>query len=102
MEVLWQMANAADWSQTRTIATEQDCGPTVMRCYFPYYEANPILGERPTVEDVDLYFAASLLFHLAMSSSLQDHWKDWWQRSSLALELGAVGNNYAIGLSVRF
>jgi hypothetical protein len=88
---------AVDWLQTRDIAANPD----------RFYECNPILGEHPSLGEVDRYFITSVainytIHRLALTSERWARFEDYWQTAGLALELYCVGNNYTCGINLRF
>lgn len=83
---------ALDWGQTRYIAKHPD----------EYYERNPLLGAHPTTGRVDGYFTSSILLHWGISAMLPDKWRKYWQYTGIAVETGAVANNYSLGIRLDF
>ncbi len=81
-----------DWLQTRYIADNPD----------KYMEFNSILGESPNLEDVDKYFATCLIGSYILYKTLPDKWKTVYLTGGLILEVGCVGNNYRIGIGLKF
>jgi uncharacterized membrane protein len=80
----------ADWSQTRTIATDDR-----------WYERNPILGRHPTRVQVDAYFAGTALLMLAAAHYLPS-WRTELLTGYVVVGFMAVGNNLALGIRVGF
>ena len=104
-EAAWQILNYADWMQTRQIARDPD----------RYREHNPILGDHPSLEAVNVYMVVGSAAHLAASYYIPEVMQaagapDSWVKNSRAvfqyvtigLTAGCVANNYAIGLRVSF
>jgi hypothetical protein len=84
--------SGVDWMQTRKIAKNPD----------KYYEKNPLLGEHPSTEKVDVYFAASIAANTAIAMALPPEYRKWFQYVSIGVEAGVVANNFSIGLGVGF
>lgn len=84
--------SAVDWMQTRKIARNPE----------RYYELNPILGRHPSEAEVDLYFAASIAAHTAVSMALPPDWREVWQYLSIGFEYSVVAHNFSIGLGFGF
>lgn len=81
-----------DWMQTRQIADNPN----------KFYETNPILGRHPSKNEINLYFAGSVLAHTAIAAALPHGWRDWWQSLAIGLETGVVAHNASIGIRVGF
>ena len=81
-----------DWGQTRDIARRPE----------EYHETNPLLGEHPSMKKVDTYFASWILGNFMATKLLQGKWRKAWQHAINVVQVGAVANNYKIGLNVRF
>jgi len=81
----------ADWSQTRQIPDRTGI-----------YETNFILGENPSKSDIDNYFAAAIALNTILHRTLPKKYLPYYQAGLIAVEVGAVANNYNIGLNVRF
>lgn len=82
----------ADWNMTRQIAGHPEL----------YREHNPILGEHPSRRRVDAYFAGVII-----GANVADHYMGpkasniMWGVINV-VQIGAVGNNYSIGLRIEF
>lgn len=81
----------ADWAQTRDIAKSSS-----------FYETNEYLGRRPSAHRVDTYFASAIALNAAIAYVLPQPWRGYFQMSTIVLEAGTVGNNYALGIKMRF
>jgi hypothetical protein len=81
-----------DWGQTRWIAKH----PSQL------YETNHFLGEHPSIARINNYFAASILWHAAISTLLPPDWRKGWQYVWIGIELEYVRRNYHIGVKVDF
>ncbi len=108
-QVAFTVLLAADWGQTREIADScEHYGVTwdtsaggwsdVDICAFR--ETNPILGERPTTDEVDRFFLASAALNLAVAHVLPSKWRSRFQYLSIGIEAGFVAHNYSIGVRV--
>jgi hypothetical protein len=83
---------AVDYGQTRTIAKNPD----------QWYEQNPILGEHPSVAEVNRYFALAAIGHVAASATLPPKWRKVWQYVTIGVEAAAVGHNISLGIGVSW
>lgn len=98
-QVAFTVLLAADWGQTKDIKNHPEL-----------QEANPILGPNPTDSEVDQYFAAAAVGHLAVAHLLPSRkipglpltWRDAWQHVWIAREAYAVWNNYSLGVKFDF
>jgi hypothetical protein len=83
---------ALDWAQTRAIARHPD----------QYREVNTILGEHPTVAQVNRYFALYLTGHTALAWTLPAQYRIGLQYVSIGIEFNQVNHNAHIGVRVGF
>lgn len=90
-EAAYLALHAADWSQTRTIAESPE-----------YFEYNEILGRNPTAHEVDEYFAATVVLHVAVAATLPEKWRKRFQWASIGVEAAAVSHNASIGIKLHF
>lgn len=81
----------ADWGQTRDI----------VRRPHEYYETNSILGQHPSMQKVDLFFAASLIGTYYLFDRYKEHRTEMLIGFSIA-RAAAVKHNAELGLKVRF
>lgn len=82
--------HAVDYLQTREIARNPD----------RFYERNPLLGRHPSQTAVAGYFLGTgVLLYTACNSGWGG---DWLKYGWIAVEVGAVANNVAIGVKLRF
>lgn len=82
----------ADWAQTRTIAKNPH----------QFNETNPILGEHPSTQKVNNYFAASMIGHTLLMNALPPEWRKWAQYGTIGLEAPTVRKNkiqFGIGMT---
>lgn len=91
LEAAYLMLHAVDWGQTRTIATSDE-----------FWETNPILGSHPTVAEVNRYFVATALLHVAITDSLHPRYRPLWQKFTIGVEAGYVGHNINLGITLEF
>ena len=89
-----------DFGQTNHIADSDD-----------RLELNPILGPRPSREEVRDYFAAVLILHPLISYALPAKAEVWgfnlkprtaWQYFYIGVEATAVASNWRGGLQIRY
>ena len=83
---------AVDWATTRNMTHRYDEG---------YYERNPLLGQKPSTDTVNLYFLAVTPAVFLAADYFSDYRKEILQATSL-IELIMVGNNLRIGLKFQF
>lgn len=91
-EVAYQVVQAIDWGQTRFIAKNPG----------EFYEHNPILGEHPSVDQVDKYFVIASLSHIFISHVLPDDWRKGWQYITIGSELNSINGNLMLGIGISF
>ena len=85
---VYTVLHVIDWRQTREIAANPD----------RWHEHNLILGEHPSRDKVDLYFASTWLGITAGAWLLPRGWRDGLQYLGIVIEGAYVGHNYSIGL----
>lgn len=83
---------AADWATTRNMTH---------RYNEAYYERNPLLGQRPTANHVNLYFL-SVTPAMFLAADYFDAYRKEILQATSVLELIIVGNNLRIGLHFQF
>lgn len=102
---------AIDWQQTRVIATETLPPKKYEARYkdfvefepeYKYTEQNPLLGEHPSPEDVDRYFAALVLVDVLIALFGPDWLHHTWNGIQIAAEFYCVGNNFNAGIRIKF
>ena len=99
-EAVWMGVTLIDYGQTLNIASHPE----------RWEEKNPILGKHPSRSQVNAYFAASALFHPAVSAVLPTDacvgpicdWRAAWQWMTISVEAGVVGHNYSLGVKTDF
>lgn len=84
-----------DWMQTLDIS--QNCRNGRDR-----YERNPALPSCPDRGEVNRYFLLTGVAHYGISRALPQPYRKWWQRVTIAVQVGTVAHNASIGLRVRF
>jgi hypothetical protein len=94
-DTYWQLGvlvtQIIDWGQTREIATNPN-----------YYETNKILGEHPTLQEVDRYFIACIAGNYLISKALPNNWRRKWQIGSMLFQTYYINNNYELGIKTNF
>ena len=99
-ETTYLAIDAIDLAQTHSLARQQyDARYTKG---YQYIERNPILGEHPSVDRVDAYFALTALAHVGITHLLPAKWRAPWQYVTIGFEGGLVAHNYSIGVSAKF
>lgn len=91
MEGLYVVTHAVDYKQTRQAAKTPD----------DYKESNFFLGSHPSVKRIDTHFLLTGAAHVLVSHYLKKE-KRLWQQVTMGWELIMVGNNYSVGLEVKF
>ena len=81
-----------DWSTTRNMTHRYNEN---------YHENNPLLGQHPTANTVNLYFLVVTPAIFLAADYFGDYRKEILQATS-ALELIMIGNNLRIGLHFQF
>ena len=78
--------HAIDWKMTQHIAENPD----------HHAESNKILGEHPSVSEVNRYFAITGLLHAGVSHFLPSKYRRIWQYTTITFEAGVVSGNYRL------
>ena len=107
-ESAYFILHVADWRQTLYISKHPD----------EFFEKNPILGAHPSDSEVNRYFIATGLLHVAASHYLPkagrllpetwqrnlyvDHWRKAFQYSTIFIEADYVYSNYRAGIKIFF
>ena len=92
MQGVYYVLKFIDWRQTRYIANSPR----------HWHEMNPILGEHPSVFEVDRYFFITAILHTAITHYLPQKYRVWWQGVTIAGSAGCVGWNYSVGIGWGF
>ena len=82
---------AADWAQTRYIATSRG-----------YHETNPLLGSHPSVGRVNAYFATSIATTVGLALWMPKTPRLLFLGNMAALEMAVIMRNHSIGIQARF
>jgi hypothetical protein len=89
LEVVYAVAQAADWRQTLDIAAAGR-------------EINPVLGPHPSAGVVHTYFASTLVAHALVARALPRPWREGWQAAWIVIETGYVARNVSLGWRIQF
>ena len=92
MEATYAAVHVMDWRQTRVIAKSEG----------HWRETNGILGDHPSRDKVDTWFAGTLAGHAIISYLLPDKWRTTWQAITIGMEATTVVRNYQLGIKVAF
>ncbi len=91
IEIATNSLLVADWAQTRQIPDDTEI-----------QETNFFLGENPSKSRVDNYFMSAIAINTALHRYLSENYLPYYQTSLIAIQVGAIANNYQLGLEVRF
>jgi hypothetical protein len=85
---------AVDHLTTRDMASRYDEG---------YTEKNPLLGKRPDIDTVDIFFLVNYISHYYITDYLtnEEH-RAWYLTARFVVNGAASVNNLSIGLGLRF
>lgn len=96
-----------DWKQTRSIAKDESHweheAPWAQDEHHRWAEYGPakyFIGDYPSVNNVNWYFAGSIVGHTAIARVLPNPYRRIWQCIFIAAETKYVAHNYRVG--VRF
>ena len=81
-----------DWNQTLQIAKHPD----------RYSETNPVIGNHPSTERVNLLMPAGIVLHALVTYALPRTYRPFWQYVWIGEETACVYQNWKSGLTVRF
>lgn len=85
---------AVDHLTTRDMASRYDEG---------YTEKNPLLGDRPDKDTVDLFFLVNYISHYYITDWLKnEEHRAWYLTARFVVNGSAAVNNLSIGLGLRF
>lgn len=90
-QLVYTALHIIDWGQTRYIVQHDE-----------YYETNIFLGKYPSMQEVDAYFAPTLLGHTLVSYLLPPNWRKIWQYVWIGARVKTVVDNYSIGVRFHF
>jgi hypothetical protein len=82
-----------DAAQTRALASHGWTG---------FRESNPLLGERPTVGQVNTYTAVAALSVLGAAAALPPRVRPWLLGAAIAVQAFTIGSSVRQGLPIRF
>lgn len=91
MEVLYTGLLVADWNQTLQIKDHDNL-----------YEANKFLGKHPGDNEINLYFAVTLIGHYYIAKKLNQPYRALWQMVFISTRYNIVNRNRQKGLLVNF
>lgn len=107
-ESTYLVLHTLDWRQTQYIAKHPE----------KLVEFNPVIGTHPSDSEVNRYFIATGLLHVAASYYLPkvgrilpeilqrtlyvDHWRKAFQYVSISVQSGVVHSNYLAGIKIIF
>jgi len=91
-EAAYLTLHAADWLQTRQIA----------RGVGDRYETNVILGDHPSIEKVDTYFALTALAHVGIAYMMPSDLRSYFQYFTIIVESDYVTHNLNAGIKIKF
>ena len=110
-----QLSNSAllmvDWAQTRQMIRNPcfdvngEHKKYAQNCSNPHHESGPakhFVGEHPSIGQVNVYFAGSLVANYLITRGLPGPWREVYQVGFSVYELGVVQNNWKIGIRVSF
>jgi|GEM_PF-1773463 len=72
------------------------------KCENDYRETNIILGKYPSRDQVNLYFATSIILNKLISDHLDHKWRKAFLMSNISVDLYITRHNSNIGLKLRF
>jgi hypothetical protein len=95
-DTYWQIGvlvtQIIDWGQTREIAVNPK-----------YYEKyNKILGENPTLHEVNRYCIICIAGNYLIAKVLPKNWRRKWQVGSISCQAYYINNNYELGIKMNF
>ncbi len=93
LEATWAVCHLVDWGTTLDLTHRYDES---------YHENNLILGEHPSVDEVNLYMGAWMIVHPLITNYLPPKARPIWQLISIGVSGGAAANNLNVGLNLRF
>ena len=102
-EAVYLAVDTVDWLQTRNIARHNCTNPA--NGAHDCYENGPaasFIGHNPSVGQVNMYFAASILAHVGVVHVLDRKYRTAFQVTSIFYEFSYVYGNYKLGISAKF
>jgi hypothetical protein len=86
------VTEGVDWAMTRYISDNPN----------NFSEMNPILGEHPTIGEVDRYFSTCILGTYLITKALPDRLREPFLLSGIVFEVMVVKHNYELGVKFKF
>lgn len=90
-ESAYLFLHAIDWKQTRYASMYPHL----------FVEKNTILGEHPSKKRIDTYFLTTAILHVGAVHFMPKAWRPAFQYFWIGVEVGAVTNNYIIGIRLN-
>lgn len=90
MQILYSGLHIMDWNQTIQIAEDEN-----------RREGNQILGASPNKDQVNLYFATTLLGHYYIAKKLDKPYRTLWQIVWINIQHNVVNHNQRKGLHFK-
>lgn len=91
IQSLYSGLQIADWNQTLQIKGRDDLK-----------EANKILGEHPSDDQVNAYFTIAILGHYYIANKLNQPYRAYWQMFWISPQFATIENNNKNSLKVNF
>ena len=91
-----------DWGQTRDLVRRPYCVRNIPSCQTNYYERNNLIGEDPSIGNVDKYFTVAILGTIGLAYLLPQTYRRYFLGGVIVLEGFWVGRNHHIGLRAEF
>jgi hypothetical protein len=93
LESTYIALHVIDWGQTRDIAKNPD----------EYHEAyNPLLGNHPSKDKVDLWFLTTTVTHILITNYLPSECRPYFQGVTIGIAGSLVLINFSVGLKIAF
>lgn len=92
LEVTWLALHTIDWGQSLDISRNSN----------KFYEINPLLGNHPSVGNINTWGIISTVGHISISYILPYKYRNYWQWVTIGSKGIIVGHNFSIGLKVKF
>lgn len=126
LQACYAATHAIDWKQSRNIAKKPPAadqrikfdgrrmpdGYSTIQVQDDFRETNPYLAKNSSKKSIDLYFAMTLGLHFIVTDFLKSE-ATWpivgkvnprriWQATTITIEGGQVGKNFATGVRIDF
>lgn len=92
LEGVFIAVTAIDWLQTRDIARNPD----------RWTEENSILGQHPSIAEVNTYFAILTISHIALVDIIPSEYRAPFQITTIFIEYHYISSNFSLGISAEF